>query len=511
MITLNGTPLLMEDDDGKVQQWMDRYLPLSEAHAFTPSVATDSLITATSQTIQKRPLGITRLNYPPSPKPKLNTLYWPTGAARWAMGWFLSTADALKDILDQDGPFFSGSATSLPLVLADGTGQFIAADVFSLTPVPISAIDEVNQTPGCHCLYLLPIVDQRFYWQWSNSGALSVTAGSTSWSTVISDLGSALGVTIGADSISGNYLKPDPEELTRPNQNAAVLLDAVAHSLGMRVLAQLNGAIYLQSVGNALGTLNSNFDGEYAAVAGGLGGYSALAASVTTVTRKYTQHRPFGQGDMYAYSNSVNGDNSEPSISGSSRTIFTTAYANFDSGSLSPDNDGNLTDLAQQLTQDYADSLSGGQYDYSMIGAFPWQFNALDDAVTWSVGRSSFTTRIQSMPPNFGADVMLHQDPGLQVVDPIQVGKPYSTAISRGGSGTCHIWAGTPGSETDTSIAIKVYDWSGNGIQLSTKCVFIWDWNDNAWYAVIPGGSVSAVVCPDDGSTSAGQPLSPNS
>jgi hypothetical protein len=497
MSTLNGVNLLLEDPDGRVQAWMDKYLPL-DSMVFEPQSQSVNSPLNQSQSIQKRPLGIARVNYPPPPRPRINTLYWPTGAARWAVGWLLTTADDLNTIAPGDSEFFSASPSSMPLVLTDDAGDSVTADVFLLSPRPISSVDEnVQSADGTHQLYLLPVVDQRYYWQGADAGTLSVIPNvpgpATTWANVYAALGTALGVTIAVDSIEAAYLNPDPEELTRPHQNAAVLLDAVAHSVGQRIVVGLDGEVAAVNLSDAYDTLLDNVE-DVELIAGATGGEFSGAYTVRVVVRKYTNYRPYGGGDVTNYDNPTS---DIPAVTGCYRTIFSTAYADFTAGAGSPGNNTNLMDLADQITTDYEYQLFVGQYDGTYSGLIDWVPAATDDHTLWNfggrVGQGEGSevmcwTRVQSMPPNVGIDVMLHQDPACQILGPIQVGKVFGSAITSGGSGACHVWWSTgSGAETDSTLRVTGYDWTKSAPPVGRLVDLLWDEHNNRWY--IGGGS----------------------
>ena len=127
--------------------------------------------------------------------------------------------------------------------MGDPGATQLLAQMSCLPPRPITCVDDEK-------LYLLPLVDARYWWQFEHVD-LSITAASTTWANVITSIGTGIGGTITVGTVSADYFRPDPTELTRKYDNAALLLDAVAHTLGMRVVVTLAGAVSLQSFATA--------------------------------------------------------------------------------------------------------------------------------------------------------------------------------------------------------------------------------------------------------------------
>lgn len=174
----------------------------------------------------------------PRPIPfRLNSLVWPSGAARWAYIHTLTTSARLERILDSLATAGGGTRD---LILSDGT-RTLTAPLYALPPRPLFAV------PGAGQLYLLTLVDDRWRWWWL-ANTISLTAGTTSWATLLATIGTALGVTIttaihgtGPEvEVASAYLTP-PVELTQRYEALPVLLDAVAASAGCRVVRDVDG------------------------------------------------------------------------------------------------------------------------------------------------------------------------------------------------------------------------------------------------------------------------------
>lgn len=207
-------------------------------------------------------------NRPPAPVGPLEpgTLEWPWGACRFAVGHFLATDPQLATIRQTVYPGGTGYA-SAPLVLDDGVGS-VTATLYLLPPRPLTYPQDTEQ------LWLLTLVDQRYFW-WFKAATVAVSAGSTTWAQLYSSIGTALGVTITPDTISASYLKP-PSAFAVNYQALPILLDAVALSVGQRVVCGLDGTVTTQNALTAKASVDSQFAALSQPQAGGSFNFSPL-------------------------------------------------------------------------------------------------------------------------------------------------------------------------------------------------------------------------------------------
>src|ERR1700687_2344884 len=130
---------------------------------------------------------------------KPNTLYWPVGASRFAVGYFFATDNQLTQIRQQVAA--SGDSTNYsaqPLVLDDGKRPVVTTKLFMLPPRPLA------QIAGANGLYLLTLVDDRYFW-WERTADIQVASdGTTTWASLISSIATGLSVTLAPDTISAN-------------------------------------------------------------------------------------------------------------------------------------------------------------------------------------------------------------------------------------------------------------------------------------------------------------------
>lgn len=407
MITYAGVELCFEDPEGLITAWIERFAPLEDLRDQTFPAALRSQRPASRSDYQPG-VNLPLPNYPDPPRAKLSTLYWPSGAARWARGYFLCTGGQLDEILAAT----AGGDEPATVVMADQDNDTaIEAQMYVLAPRSLTAA-----TGGDELLFLLTLVDQRYFWQFVDSGALKVTR-QTTWTQVFSQLEAQLDITIGIDAIASAYGIPDPDELTRPYENAALLLDACAHSVGMVVVADLDGAIFIIQPVTSEAVYQANVAAQPTPLAGGdfslLSESSAYPQQVTVTFQKWREGAVYPNGDLHHIDVQA-GAVGFGGVPGRTKLVHSTAFADFTSLSSLPDNAANLQALATQIALDYYQSLSR-RYDLSIASIFPWDTTGFDDHVEWSLGRLcgggqyQAQTRVQSLPYNFGEEEQLQQ------------------------------------------------------------------------------------------------------
>lgn len=486
--------MLIGDPGGVLSQWLDGYLP-ADCMVIASPAASDTFGRSDSRPGHTSAVGIARPNYPPPPPLKINSLYWPTGATRWAFGCYLCTGD-VKDKLV--AALQTNADTPATLKIGDDTprGETIETQMYMLPPRPVSGVPGTSTEAKKAQLWLIPLVDERYHWQFQNTSTLAVTS-TTTWTTLVESIGNDLGIDITADP-SADYLGPDPEETSRHYYSPASLLDAVAHSIGMRIVRKLDGTVTLMDWDASETAYQSNLRLTYQLIAGGILGTGPAPAKITTVCRKYTNHRPYGDGKCYAYEK----DPSEPLTAKTAtrhKTIITTAYANFTTGSGTPDNNTELNTLAVKIAADYS-AQQKRRFDMTFVGALRWNPTGYDDHILYSFASQKSDgnngldyeaqTRVQSSPANFGIEEMLHQDTDLEVIGPVQVVKAVSD-ITTLTDGTCKVWrndgvGGTTYSEVTSPAAITIKVMNLSAADITSATFVIANWNDdcNAWQAV---------------------------
>lgn len=219
-------------------------------------------------------------------KTKLNTLYWPVNASRFAIAFLITTSESLErlpgyDSFGQNNPddLKGGIRSSVygkypndsvygykpHKLTASNTSAPFSAKMWMLPPKPITQLPcfPVNSTqqnmgrfpfPHLESLWLLPLVDDRYWWWWHNTGEFKLGACS-SWQelfyTIFTNMGYNLDQVI-VDDIDLEYLFPN--ELFRKqsfNIRVPLLLDMLAHSCNMRIFTNYDGTVRVMSAKNS--------------------------------------------------------------------------------------------------------------------------------------------------------------------------------------------------------------------------------------------------------------------
>lgn len=212
----------------EVAAWVATNIPPEEAIPFPPRLTPGAGLGGLPWTPPR----------PPGPV-RVGRLSWPWGASRFAVGHYLTTSDDLDDIREVVYPTSTTLAAG-DLVLDGDDGVSVTAPMWMLPPRPLA------QVGGETGLWLLTLVDHRYYW-WQQSASV---AAQSSWSALYSAIGTALGVTITPDTIDADYLAP-PADLCGRYVALPPLLDGVAACVGQRVVRAFDGTVTTQNPGTA--------------------------------------------------------------------------------------------------------------------------------------------------------------------------------------------------------------------------------------------------------------------
>ncbi len=202
--------------------------------------------------------GPNRVRWPYPPRKNLrpilvNRLHWPRDAMRFAY-WHGIVCDDDLDRIRRAAYIPSQSGyLPLPLTLSDDYGGTVTASMFMLPPRPLA------QVPGRAAverdLYLLTLVDDRFFWS-ERAADIVVNPGTTTWTALFAAIASGLGITLDVDVIQAAYLKP-PAELTAHYESLPMLLDACCQCVGQRFCRTLDGRCLTQNARTALASQNA--------------------------------------------------------------------------------------------------------------------------------------------------------------------------------------------------------------------------------------------------------------
>lgn len=414
-ISYAGVRLLMEDPGYEFQVWLERSLSLEDLLLFGiepwdlangrnrprgPFVGGVFPVVSGEVTVPSKPfVGIPVPNYAARrpPRWKINTLWWPSGATRWAIGLFLCDAASLRRIVRRVSST-NGLGTLAVREYANGSpGVILSTQMYMLPP------RELNNTNSGVNGYLLCLVDERFYWQFLDTDRMEID-GNTTWEQVYAHLGTHLGKSIVYDPIKAGYVSPNIIELTRRFENIALIMDGVAWSVGQRIVYDLNGVVRAQNADTARTQRRQNQQRLLARgfVAGGEHTqfrqtlYPQTVRTVFPIMDADTSEFIPG-GEVYEVT-VEKGDVSADTagfIPGTEKVVHTTAPAIFahadilsgaaQSGAATPINLSQVNALAVEIATAYYDWLSD-QYDQTGVGLMPWTPNGFDDYIWWHFG-----------------------------------------------------------------------------------------------------------------------------
>lgn len=462
-ISFAGVDLIHEDPDGDVQGWLDHWLDLDD----------NRMVAAWPSAAWNKSGGVPLPNYSHVLRPKLNTWYRPVGASRWSFGLFLADTATKDRILSAVGTGNPGK--TLRIEAPEGFGRSWLAYLLPVHPIS----DDVSADDG---IWILPIVDERWWWQFRNA-ELGLLTDSTTWTTVLSTLAANLGITLNFTSIYSTYGSPNVTRFNSANTvNAAILLDAAAHAVGRKVMLQYldaGGDNYYQLVYTAALPAESvtrrefNFTQASAGslqtgilAAGALNQRGVIPSSIRVIFRKYA-NGIIWDGEHYIKTLSASALGYSGSTTDYVKSFTTTALADYTTGSGTPDNVTDCDNLATQIATDFLDSVNWIQ-DSNYIGVSRWIETGFDDYVEFSIGRRrrdgslECKTRIHSLPYNQTCEEMWHQVPNTHEYGDVIEGKLDGSLASEG-TATLSVYessdTSTPPSDTGRNLIVT--DWYG--------------------------------------------------
>lgn len=484
-ITYAGVPLLLPDGDGILERFLADFQCQDELRVFAAQATWQAANRGEARSGFSARVSMAAPNWPFVPGPRINTLYWPTGAARWAWGLFIATKSQVDAILYEIAPSSGGTtlgeSSAEMILLDDESGSKITAvGMHLLPPRPISV-------PGISAdksLWLLPIVDNRYFWQLIDLGTIAtvdVLDETSTWPELWGLIQTALGITITKGEISADYFQPDPREFTREHQNIAMLMDAAAAAVGQRIVRQLDGSVESLGSDNGTSALTGNLSGSGSASSENAGGgpYSLIAGGdfsdsspwsirpekVKVAFPRYDLGRPDCAGAVYAEEVAATSLGVTSYRSNLFKTFFNTAFADFGGNvaATTPTNTANLATLATKIATDYYAWLAK-QFDYTFVGVKPWAMSGFEDWVEWTFGghrqgKYLAYTRVHSLPANFGVEDLANQF-GLPVHDEWLIAQ-LTSPMNPGSSATAVVLYKSGGVWLSTGDTIVVHDPAG--------------------------------------------------
>jgi hypothetical protein len=289
----------------------------------------------------------------------------------------------------------------------------VVTNLFMLPPRPLQ---DLGGNPAGNGLYLITLVDDRYFWWFSNVGSFSFTAGVTTWADLLNiGLAAVNNPPSVIDPVPAAYDKPaagvqDPYTLT------PLFLDYVAYLVGMRIWRGFDGTVNIVGPATDIATENTNVQLISSQHCGGAFGWatpfpgqqadldSVTPTQITVLFPETVSGSP--NGSLYPITTTT-ASLALPQFTGVNpngwtKTVLYPTPATMSGGV--PTNLTTLTTLAQQFTGDWLQSQLG-VYDLVINRVFPWQGDGLDQSVVadYSLNDSQkehLTTRVQRPPFN---------------------------------------------------------------------------------------------------------------
>lgn len=409
-ISFAGVELLLEDQDGELMKFLDHYLPVEDLRIWSKAQVFNN-------TRSCRIGSIALPNYPQDSRIKLNTLYWPTGATRWAYIHCLAS-DSIKEAILDD---LNGENEPRILSITDDLSRPIQTSMYMLPPRPLTCVELTPDDSGENA-WLLTFVDERYFWQFKTVGDLQLSSRST-WDSVISRLETVSGLTIDRNDIPAAYQSPNACLLGKYKANLASVMDTVAHSIGCRLVRGIDESVSMLEWKNddiakdtSSKRYKENLDLTWYQTAGDeFINEHACAVIPETVTVVFKRSIKVDGIDSFAIVK--NSDDYADSSLGNTVDITqifkSTAIADNSDDSDVIANEDDLSDLADQIAKDFYRSISK-RYDRTFAGIMKWFPTGWDDAIEWSLGRRrpdgsrEIQTRVRSAPYNLTIEEMYH-------------------------------------------------------------------------------------------------------
>jgi hypothetical protein len=215
-------------------------------------------------------LGTAGLKYPTGnyvePPYQLNRRIWSCGGnndglSRWAYMHLLVCSDDVQALI----PYTCEQGSYLPSVLKLGNpetgGESLEIpSMFMLPPTPLSGTRGI--VGGLQSLYLITLVDLRYFLQFTNTGDLTTFLGdgtAITWSSLYDFLiaeANLQGIPfdLNFDPIPEEYLQPSVQMWNLPYEPLPRVLDGVAFNVEQRITALFNGTFYAMNATTAVDT-----------------------------------------------------------------------------------------------------------------------------------------------------------------------------------------------------------------------------------------------------------------
>jgi hypothetical protein len=358
----------------------------------------------------KNRLGWAFHGFTPDRPIRLGSLFWPTGALRWAVASYLVADDQLTAI--RAAVYSGGQYQTAPLVIDGGENPPISPAMWMLPTRPLQRIFDEQQ------FWLLTLVDDRYFWQVRSTKALGITEGTTTWDDLYTALTSLLRINLTWDAINPAYLVPSASLMAQYEQ-APLLLDAVAYNVGQRIVRNLNGTVNAYNVLTSQSLLNNDVQIWARKWAGG-------EFDLTNLTPT-DQPGVLPESVTITFPKVITGMTVDPAVLavevklrdlglpdfGTVVQVGNSKFYHDTLAALYPVTAGivsNLSDL-QALVDQFATDWYRYQIsalDVKLDGIVPWTPEGLSDSIEWLWRQGDMSTRIQRPPFNDLVEELSH-------------------------------------------------------------------------------------------------------
>ena len=401
-------------------------------------------------------IGLPLINWPDPPPLRVNQIYWPTGASRFAYGLFLATGEQVRKIKalacdDKEIQTVRIIASTDSVAKVDSlfgeTPRQATFYMHMLTPKRICGCQYVSgQTdpidpdgilpPGedatDYDLFLIPFVDSRYWWQHKTVDSPCASAGS--WTDLISSIATGLGISIDSHTVPAAYTTcgPHASAWARENHNAALLLDAAVSSVGGRFVAKYDQTYDIEFYADAFEALEINMEKAKDQLAGTTCvdyRTATLPESVDTLYAKSSCGMKCGYCDgggcIEDYiKKSTDLDSLEGDVSNTctkadtAKTFHVRGFADMacNCGSATANNNSLLQAIHDQVVADWF-NYNQYEYDFTFTGPLNWTPCGYDDHILHTFGgeyddhvKARAQTTTSGQPQQIDIAVLLEQE-----------------------------------------------------------------------------------------------------
>jgi hypothetical protein len=250
LATLPGTSpaafinTLLQDPEGIYDDFVERYHTQTLSRLLCQNAAVNVV----------RGNGCIIHNYEQLPTPKINQLVIPTGSTRWSYCVLLADDEKKEEIYEacSNGSTAMNLTFGSPITGRQETEHAIVLTVYvlpprQLTPKSDDTTDNEGNTVSVNKLWLIPVVDERYYWQFKHTGTLSETVADTETDYSIPDntvdliLGMAAGSNWKNPGVNTAYDEGILPACVSKNdyENLPIVMDSILTHYGQRLVVDI--------------------------------------------------------------------------------------------------------------------------------------------------------------------------------------------------------------------------------------------------------------------------------